>query len=261
MPAGRNPPFSVFPLLPVLLASLLAGCGHGPQKLNQDLMADRSFALQQGHIGDCYRVGCPDVIEWEIEGHPGLSGRQQIGADGRIDLGPCGRPRIEGQTLAEVAMTIAEEADVPASLVQARVIEYKSQQVLLFGQVNALQRTVPYRGQETLVDLLQRAGGISKGAAPDDVYVVRSRVADGRQPEVFHIELEQIVEKKDASTNIRLQPFDQVYVGETGEWRLKKCIPPCLQPLYHGLCGLCRCCRRKPAAEPNAPPAHSAPTS
>lgn len=261
MPAGRCPPFSVFPLLPALLASLVAGCGHGPQKLNQDLMADRSSAPQQVRVGESYRVRCPDVIEWQIEGHPGLSGRQQIGADGRIDLGPCGRPRIEGQTLAEAAMTIAEEADVPASLVHLRVVEYNSQQVLLFGQVNGLQRAVPYRGQETLVELLQRAGGISKGAAPDDVYVVRSRVADGRQPEVYHIELEEIVEKKDASTNIRLQPFDQVYVGETGESRLKKCIPPCLQPLYHGLCGLCRCCRRKPAAEPAVPSAPSTPTS
>ena len=43
-----------------------------------------------------------------------------------------------------------------------------------------------------MLDLLQRVGGIAPGAAPQDVYVVRSHLGEGR-PEVFHVDLDAIV--------------------------------------------------------------------
>jgi len=70
-----------------------------------------------------------------------------------------------------------------------RVATYKSEQIFLIGQVAGSQSVVPYQGPETVVDLLRRVGGLTPGAAPDDVYVVRSRMVEGRRPEVFRVQL------------------------------------------------------------------------
>jgi protein involved in polysaccharide export with SLBB domain len=132
---------------------------------------------------------------------------------------------------------VADTLALPADYVDVRLAEFRSQCLYLFGEVNGLQRSVPYRGQETVLDLLQRVGGITPGAAPEEVYVVRSRVLDGQRPEVFHVDLRAIVVNHDAKTNVRLEPFDQVYVGATRRARLEKCIPPWLRPLFHAVCG------------------------
>jgi protein involved in polysaccharide export with SLBB domain len=207
-------------------------------ELNQALNTALSPVTTNAGAADHYQVACPDVLSWSIDGQPDLTGQQAIGADGRIDLGPLGRLRVEGHTLAEIAPLLAEQAQVPTEEVHVQVAEFHSQQLYLFGEVTGTQRAVAYRGQETLLELLRRTGGITPGAAPNEVYVVRSRIAEGQQPTVFRIDLQSIVMNQDATTNIHLQPFDQVYVGETKQSSLKKCVPPCLCPLYKALCGL-----------------------
>src|SRR6202022_2652302 len=147
---------------------------------------------------------------------------------------------VEGRTPPEVARLIASETGQPPGDVEVRVAEFRSQHVFLFGQIVGWQRAVPYQGQETVLDLLQRVGGITPGAAPGDVYVVRSHIAQGRAPEVFRIDLRAIVMDRDARTNLRLRPFDRVYVGESRSLDVEKCIPPCFRPFYELLCGLYR---------------------
>jgi protein involved in polysaccharide export with SLBB domain len=121
-----------------------------------------------------------------------------------------------------------------------RVAGYNSRQIYLLGEVPGLPRSVPYRGPETVLDLLQRAGGVTPGAALDDIRVVRSHVADGRPPEVFQVDLHAILVKHDQQTNITLEPFDQVHVGERRSAQLRCCIPPWLRPLYCRACGVQR---------------------
>ena len=145
---------------------------------------------------------------------------------------------MEGQTPEEVAATLAAAARVPPEAVHVRVAAFNSQQVYLFGEVIGLHRAVPYQGPETVLDLLQRVGGITPAAAPSDVYVIRSHVADGHDPEMFHIDLHAITANKDDSTNVRLQPFDQVYVGQSRQAVIDRCMPPWLRPAYQRLAGM-----------------------
>ena len=39
---------------------------------------------------------------------------------------------------------------------------------------------------------------------------------------------------------VRLQPFDRVFVGEAKKSSLEKCIPPCLRPVYEKITGMRR---------------------
>jgi protein involved in polysaccharide export with SLBB domain len=205
-------------------------------------------------VAESYVVLCPDVLDIRLANHPELSGPHPIGVDGRIDLEPLSRPRVEGETTAEIAQQLADLAALPSNQVNVRVSEYRAQCIYLFGEVNGLQRAVPYQGPETVLGLLKRTGGITKGASPDEVYVVRTHVGDNKRPEVFHVNLPAIVMKHDERTNLRLLPFDQVHVGATRRAGLEKCVPPWLRPTYERICSFLPLPRHKDDDQPPALP-------
>jgi protein involved in polysaccharide export with SLBB domain len=228
-------------------------------------MADKDAVGRKQGVEQAYHVFCPDVLQITIDsnkqktggdrGNRGMqlvsvasvapcsffpNGRYVIDTNGRIDLGPLGRLRVEGRSPPEVAHLLSEETGLAAEKIHVQVAEHNSQQIYLHGQVIGCQRAVPYQGPETVLDLLQRVGGITPGAAPNDVTVVRSRLVDSLPPLVFHIDLRAIVMNQDQGTNLRLQPFDRVFVGEAKKSSLEKCLPPCLRPIYEKLCGMRR---------------------
>src|SRR3954469_14340243 len=88
------------------LCVLSAGCATDRLAIDKTLLAAQSVQRQEG-VTERYRLGCPDVIELDIAERPEFAGRYPIGADGKIDLGDYGNPRIEGRTVAEVAQLIA----------------------------------------------------------------------------------------------------------------------------------------------------------
>ena len=161
-----------------------------------------------------------------------------VGPDGRLDLGDLGRLRVEGMTTAEVASAIAERLHAPPAGVQVTVRAYRSQQVYLLGEVRGLQHAVSYEGPERVADLLQRVGGLTPGAAVGDVYLVRSHLVDGQTPELFRVDLQAILTKHDQRTNIVVQAFDQITVGESPQSTLARSLPPLLLPMYQSLFGL-----------------------
>ncbi len=230
---------------PVLLCA--AGCAKDRVAVGRNLLAVHP---DQRHAGvlERYTLRYPDVLEVIIENHPTLSKSYAIGTDGRIDLGDYGTPRVEGKTLPEIIQLLCEETGTPTPKIRARVADFRSQYLLLFGEVNGSQRSVPYRGQETVLDLLQRVGGITFGAEPRDVYVVRAHLGDNQRPEVFHVDLQAIVLKGDTKSNIRLLPYDQVYVGETKAAQIERAIPTWVRTFYRPVID------RKKSAEPKRPP-------
>jgi protein involved in polysaccharide export with SLBB domain len=207
--------------LPALVAGCLGPGGH----IDRALLADHNPAAHQAGAAARYCVHCPDVLDVTVPGHPDCCGQRPVSADGRIPLGDAAL-RVDGLTPEEVARRAASVAGVAPGQVQVRVTAFNSQQVFLCGEVAGLPRALPYQGPETVVDLLQRAGGLAPGAAPDEVQVVRSHVADGTPPEVFHVDLEAILLRGEQQTNVLLEPFDQVYVGQTRRSCVAGCLPP-----------------------------------
>jgi protein involved in polysaccharide export with SLBB domain len=245
-----------------LCLALLPGCAGSRQAIDRVLLAGRNVPSDHPETAASYRLGCPDVLDISIDGQDDWNHRQVlIGADGRIDLDRLGRLRVEGQTTEEAARTIAGSLAGLLSQIHVQVADYRSQKVYIFGEINGRERALPYRGQETVVELLQRAGGITPGAEPDHVHVIRGRVAEGDRPEVFTINLPAIVVNKDNKTNLLLQPGDQIYIGETRRSSLNKCIPPILRPFYEMVWSLYRAGQNTlwPSNEGNDPRPASAP--
>jgi protein involved in polysaccharide export with SLBB domain len=226
-----------------LWLAIVAGCAAERPRLARQLPPAAPAAVRIP-----YHVHSPDVLELRLTGRPDLSGKCGVGADGRIDLGELGRLRVDGRTAPEIADLVARSLQIDRDQVAVQIVEYNSQQIYLYGQVNGAQRPVPYQGGEPVLHVLQRVGGITPGAEPDDIYVIRTHLAEGRAPEVFHIQLRDILSGKDPRTNLVLQPFDEVYVGETRKSCLLKCLPPCFRPFFKSICGLRRPCSLGPTA-------------
>ena len=213
------------------LIFLVAGCGHIPG-LDRALLADRTPAAHRTDQSSHYVVHCPDVLTFQIEGRPDWCGDRTIEADGRVWFDAGTPVRVDGLTVLEVVGIVGLNLRLPPETVQVRVAGYHSQKLYLFGEVSGLQQAVAYQGPETVLDLLQRVGGVTTGAAPRDVQIVRAHVADGKAPEVFQVDLAAIVLRHEQKSNLTLEPFDKVYIGQTGQSKLSKCMPPWFRALY-----------------------------
>jgi protein involved in polysaccharide export with SLBB domain len=175
-----------------------------------------------------YRLRAPDVVELACARQPGRDGRYPIDAEGRIDLGDAGRPRIEGETTAECAEQIADSLHMPSQTVEVHVAEYESRRIYLFGKVSGKQRSIPYRGPERLSDVLARAGGLGAGAAPERVYLLRPGIAEGHSPELYHVGGSKTAT---AASNIIVQPYDEIYIDETRPSPFARCFLPWFKPI------------------------------
>jgi protein involved in polysaccharide export with SLBB domain len=215
-----------------LLLAVLSGCVSNRGQIEQTLIAYRPPAAHLLQVASLYRARCPDLLQVDIPSLPHYGGEQRIGPDGRIDLDDAGRPLVDGKTTPEIARTVAESVGLSPEQVRVVVVEYNSQHLYLFGEVAGSQRAVPYQGPETVLDLLHRAGGIQESASVGDVTVIRPHIAEGKTPEVFHIDLSAIVLHNDPETNIPLEPFDQVHIGQSPRSSFCDCIPPWLRSIF-----------------------------
>ncbi|HEX4589608.1 MAG TPA: polysaccharide biosynthesis/export family protein [Gemmataceae bacterium] len=177
-----------------------------------------------------YTLACPDVLEIAAGPEPILTVRLVVDPDGTISLGTDARLRVVGLTAEQVGRQLAAVLGVSASHIQVHIADYASRQVFLCGPVAGKERAIPYEGPETVVELLRRVGGLSHNAEPREVHVVRANVAAGRRPQVFDVDLKAILARGDDKTNIRLEAYDQVYVGETARSNWAKYLPPWMHP-------------------------------
>jgi protein involved in polysaccharide export with SLBB domain len=233
-----------------LLLAATSGCATLNRPRIQQSLKHAPAPASEAAAQAAYTIACPDVLRLVLPARPELDGLYAVGPDGRLDLGLAGQPRVEGATPAEAGRRIGELLRLPVDGVGVWVAEYRSRHVHLFGQVSGSPRSVPWQGPETVVEMLRRTGGLQAGAAVNEVHVVRSQVAEGRRPEVYRIDLKAILTRGDPSTDLRLEPFDQIYVGELRRSSLCRLLPPWLRPTFCRLCGLRNCpaceCERAP---------------
>ena len=223
-----------------LILCLLSGCTCSGSRVDQALQSGKGISSSPTFVQQNYHLHSPDEFEVRAAGPTPYVEQCRIGPDGRVLLGGRSPLGVEGLKPEEIAIQFAHQLHCKPEQLAVHVTGYHSQQIFIFGEIPGLQRAVEYHGPETVSELLQRIGGLSADAAPGDVQVVRSHVADGRPPEVFDVNLAAIVLNNDNQTNVRLQPFDQVYIGQTLQGRMCRCLPPWLRPLFEQLCGMRR---------------------
>jgi len=225
-------------VIPLLAMGFITGCATEratQAPLLTSVNAGRAGAETAGE----YRLGCPDIVELRFTRNPEWNAIASVGVDGRLPLGKLGEVVAGGLTLLELRESIAKLGGLPVEEITAMLYEARSKYLTVFGPERNRQQNIVYCGPERVLDLLRRSRALQPGCSdPRELAVVRSNVAVGAPAEVIRVDLESIVERGDDSTNIVLQPGDQIHVGELRRSSLYRLLPEWLKPTYQKWMGL-----------------------
>ena len=98
-----------------------------------------------------------------------------------------------------------------STLVYVDVTAYNGKNYYVAGDV-MVPGKLPYTGHETVLDVLNYAGGLTPTADPKAIRLVRPGTS-GRPARIYNVDLEAIEQRGDAKANYQLFPGDRLYVG------------------------------------------------
>jgi polysaccharide biosynthesis/export protein len=197
----------------------------GPQPLPREL---------DKHVAPLYTVEPGDVLLVQpvnLDSPARFPGDQPVFPDGTINLGQYGLLIVAGKTVPEIeaevkarieAVAKAEPAPkLPADAadrreardigpITVRVVTRQSKVYYVLGEVNA-PGSFTLKGNETVLDGLLSAGGLTERASRKNVILSRPTPPDGCRI-VLPICYLQIVQLGDTSTNYQLAAGDRIYV-------------------------------------------------
>jgi polysaccharide biosynthesis/export protein len=163
-----------------------------------------------------YAIGPGDVLRITVWGHDDLSKDYQVSQDGRVPFPLIGSVQAVGLSTGELAKRIRDllEKDYlvnPQVLVGVK--EYLSKKVHVMGEAEK-PGLFYLTGPTTLLELLSKAGGLSKTAGKDLV-LVRTEGADGKVhaagSTILRLDVRKI-QSGDVKENILLQNGDMMFV-------------------------------------------------
>ena len=156
-----------------------------------------------------YVIGPGDALEIVIWKEPTLSGSAKVRPDGFITLPLINEVQVLGLTTAQLRKTLEEKYRefVASPFVTIRVAGITSSEIFLIGQV-AKPGAYPAIGNDTVLLLLTRAGGLTIFADRHDIKVMRR---DGGRVTEFIVDYDAIV-KGDLKQDIVLRPGDRIIV-------------------------------------------------
>lgn len=173
-----------------------------------------------------YRVGPWDILNIIVWDHPELTTPTTqlsnptesgflVSAEGYIDFPFAGELKVAGLTLPQIQNLIANRVKkyIRDPQVTARVVDFRSKQVQVLGQVG-LQIMIPITDRPlTLFDALNQAGGVDRDTANTArIFIVRGQLKDLT---VFWVNTQSPQDMMVAQQFI-LRNNDLVYVPPTG---------------------------------------------
>jgi polysaccharide biosynthesis/export protein len=199
-----------------------------------------------------YVVEPPDVLLVEVlEALPGraISGERLVRPDGKISLGFYGDIPVAGLTLPEIKekvihhlqkylndsalgiVDIEPTTNVPKidpNSKQAVTIDPKDSTTVFVDVAKSKSKfcyvqgaflvpgRLPLTGRETILDVVNQAGGLSPEANHKEVVLYRPEPKDGSL-QAMHIDIDQITMGDDLSTNYQIKPGDRLAVARLAE--------------------------------------------
>ncbi len=224
--------------VPILLTiGLLSGCASRQTELKKILREPLSPSLgMEGNGAEVYTVSFPDRLRIEFADNPSMNGIYAISPDCRLP-GSLQNMSVRNCTAAQVRQNLAQATGYSADRMIVRVEDFRSRLILVHGAINGGTRHVDYRGPETVLQLLERIGGLTADADLRQIFVIRSNVAAGETEQRFEVDLEAIFMKGNPLSNIGVQPNDEIYIGENRRANLAKILPYWMMPIYHKIRG------------------------
>jgi len=158
-----------------------------------------------------YVVDPPDTIRVEVlSEEPPLVREVTLRQDGCITLPNLEDVKVGGLTTLEIREKLeslySKYYHEPEVLVT--VTAYRSKRIFVYGEVGR-QGAIPYTGSQTIMDAIGAVGGVTIRAARSRVKVIRG---DPLDPEVFEVDLDELLLHGDMLYDVSLAENDVVYV-------------------------------------------------
>jgi polysaccharide export outer membrane protein len=156
-----------------------------------------------------YVIGPGDALGIHLWKEPTLSGSVKVRPDGFITLPLVNEVQVVGLTTNQVRKILEEKYKgfINDPFVTIRVEGVASSEIFLIGQVNK-PGAYPASGNDTILQLLTRAGGLTIFADQADIRVVRR---DGEKVREYIVDYNAIL-KGDLKQDILLRPGDRIIV-------------------------------------------------
>jgi len=197
---------STFSLL-ILLAALLPSCAKELRVKEYQVLPQTPNPAQPPD--EYYTIGPGDTLNIQLWNEPTLSGPVKVRPDGYITLPLVNEVQVTGLTTSELRTLLADKykAFVNSPVVTIRIEGITSSEVFLLGQVNK-PGAYPLLGNDTLLQLVTRAGGLTIFAERRDLRVMRRA---GNKVTEYIADYDAII-AGDLKQDIILRPGDRIIV-------------------------------------------------
>lgn len=201
----------------LLLSCVLAVCGCA-QTVSGLPMAPRSPMPQAGVALDIppYRLQVGDVLGVRLLLNPELNEEVTVRPDGRISTvlaeGVLAYGRTPEQLADELRRDYGRELRAPRLSVEVR--SFAPNRIYVAGEVNVPGEFITVGPTLSVLQALARAGGVKLSADTDRIFLVRRGPGDIAQ--VYSVNYRAAIRGADPGADVRLAPFDVVYVPRTG---------------------------------------------
>lgn len=210
----------IYPITPSLLSDL----NRQQKRLNEQKKRTSIFSSKENDFtsdtsGYHYNIGVGDVLSITVWEHPELtipagsyrsaseSGRI-VEVDGTIYYPYINNVKVAGKTVRQIREDVSRLLSrfIQSPQVDVNVAAFRSQKVQVLGQVNKAGTQYITNIPLTLLDAVNRAGGIAENADWNSVILTRN----GLQKQ---LSLRMLLKDGDVSQNILLKDGDVVYVS------------------------------------------------
>lgn len=176
-----------------------------------------------------YKIGPDDLVEISVFEDEKLNKTVRVSAQGNINLPLLGVVKVKGLTARELEKEIRDllaEKYLQDPNVSVFIKEYRNQQISVIGAVQK-PGVFDLSGQKTILDLLALSGGL-KDDAGQLLFLIRpsgfeegasgeQKLPEGKGPQTFLIDLEDLLVKGDLTLNYSLVNGDVINVPVTGK--------------------------------------------
>lgn len=204
-------------MLSFLVALLITGCSAVDTFYNETLMGQNSVAPAGDFPADYnYIIGPGDSLNIFVWRNPELSTTVPVRPDGKFstnlveDLDASGKTPTELSREIETALSEFIRDPYVTVTVGGFVGEYY-EQIRVLGEA-ASPRSIPYRKNMTVLDVMIAVGGLTEFAAGNRASLVRGSGRDSQQE--YRVRLEDLVKDGDITANVAMQPGDVLIIPE-----------------------------------------------
>lgn len=205
----------------------LFGQGNVPSTKGKPVSSPQPIAVDQPTLqsrDQRYRLERDDVFDLEFVLTPEFNQTVTVQPDGYISLRGVGDVKVLGQTVPEVSTTIrAAYADILDNPPIAIVLKDFEKPYFVAGGWVGKPGKYDLRGETTLSQAIQVAGGLRDGAKTSQVILFRS--SSNNWVEVKKLNVKDILTAKDTREDVRLQPGDMFLVPKGTFAKIEPFIP------------------------------------